>query len=164
MSATRIVFAAALLVASASLAAAEDRQTGGPTVLSEADPEVVLRALERAGFEGEIGKDSDGDPKVSSTDKAHPFAIHFYDCEEHAHCAYVQITQGWDLKKGSTIEKMQAWNADNVWGQAYLDDEKDPWLALTINFKGGVTPEYVDDMIEWWSVTSGDFEKHIGWH
>jgi hypothetical protein len=59
---------------------------------------------------------------------------------------------------------MQAWNADNVWGQAYLDDEKDPWLALTINFKGGVTPEYVDDMIEWWSVTSGDFEKHIGWH
>jgi hypothetical protein len=143
---------------------AEERQTGGATVLNDAEPDVVLHALVRAGLEGEIGKDDDGDPKINSTDKAHPFVIHFYDCDDaHSHCPYIQITQGWDLKKGSTVDKMEKWNEDNVWGQAYLDDEKDPWLALTINFNGGVTPEYVDDMIDWWSVIAGDFEKHIGW-
>jgi hypothetical protein len=162
--ALRLLAAVLAISLTAGKAVAEERQTGGPTVLSEADPQVLLRALERAGMEAEIGAASDGDPKINSTDKAHPFVVNFYDCDkQHAHCPYVQISQGWNLEKGTTAEKMEAWNADNVWGQAYLDDENDPWLALTVNFKGGVTPEYVDDMIHWWSVIEGDFQNHIGW-
>jgi hypothetical protein len=159
-----LVIGLALTVAGLSHAAAEERQTSASTLLSEADPGVVLHAIERAGMEGEVGKDSEGDPKINSTDKRRPFVIHFYDCDgDHAHCPYIQITQGWDLKKGLSLDKIEKWNEDNVWGQAYLDDDKDPWLALTINFKGGVTPEYVDDMLEWWSVIAEDYEKHIGW-
>ncbi|MEJ0013796.1 MAG: YbjN domain-containing protein [Bauldia sp.] len=156
--------AALLLVCAALPAAAEDRQTGGPTILDEASPDAVLAALERGGFEAEIGKDDEGDPKINSTDKSQPFGVHFYGCDDdHAHCKYVQLTQGWNLKKGITLDKIDAWNNDNVWGQAYRDDEKDPWLALTINFEGGVTPEYVDNMLDWWSIIVDDYEKAIGW-
>lgn len=153
----------ALFLAAASPAAADDRQTGGPTILDEASPDAIIAALESAGFEAEIGKEDDGDPKISSTDKGQPFGVHFYGCKEHEHCTYVQFTQGWNLKKGITLDKIDKWNNDNVWGQAYRDDEKDPWLALTVNFKGGVTPDYLDDMIEWWSVIVDDYETAIGW-
>jgi hypothetical protein len=162
---TPILLSLALILAAAlSPAVAEERQTSGQTLLNDAEPEAVLHAIERVGMEGELGKDSDGDPKINSTDKRHPFVVHFYDCDkQHAHCPYVQITQGWDLSKGTSVDKVEKWNEDNVWGQAYLDKDSDPWLAFTINFKGGVTPEYLDDMLGWWSVIVDDYEKHIGW-
>jgi hypothetical protein len=153
----------ALLLAAAAPAAAEDRQTGGPTILDEASPDAIIAALERGGFEAEIGKEDDGDPKINSTDKSQPFGIHFYGCEKHDHCKYVQFTQGWNLKKGITLDKIDKWNNDNVWGQAYRDNEKDPWLALTVNFEGGVTPDYLDNMIDWWAIIVEDYEKEIGW-
>ncbi|HVY21355.1 MAG TPA: YbjN domain-containing protein [Bauldia sp.] len=159
-----LVAAAAACWLATAPAMGEERETGGRTILDEAEPDAVLNALERAGYEAEITKAKDGDPKIESTDDDSPFAVNFYDCnDKHEQCAYVQITQGWNLKKGLDLAKIDSWNADNVWGQAYRDDEKDPWLALVINFKGGVTPEYVDDMVEWWSVIVDDFEKHIGW-
>lgn len=155
--------AAAFAVAT-PFAFAEERQTGGPTILEEASPDAIMAALERGGFEAEVGKEKDGDPKISSTDKNQPFGVHFYGCKDHAHCRYVQITQGWNLKNGITLEKIDAWNGDNVWGQAYRDDEKDPWLALTINFEGGVTPDYLDSMIDWWAIIVDDYEDAIGWN
>jgi crotonobetainyl-CoA:carnitine CoA-transferase CaiB-like acyl-CoA transferase len=149
----------------AAPALAEERETGGRTILDSADPETMANALERAGYEVDITEAKDGDPRIESTDDDKPFAVNFYDCnDQHERCGYVQITQGWNLKKGIELEKIDSWNADNVWGQAYRDDEKDPWLALVINFKGGVTPEYVDDMLEWWAVIVDDFEEHIGWN
>jgi hypothetical protein len=159
-----LLAALGLLLVAAAPAAAEDRQTGGPTILSEASPDAIVDALEQAGYEVEIVKDDDGDPKINSTDKSQPFGVHFYDCDdEHEHCHYVQITQGWNLKKGITLDKIDKWNSDNVWGQAYRDDEKDPWLALVINFDGGVTPEYLNVMIDWWGIIEEDYEKAIGW-
>jgi hypothetical protein len=94
-----------------------------------------------------------------------PFSVRFYDCDDkHDHCAYVQFTQGWNMKSGISLAKIEAWNEDNVWGQAYRDEDEDPWLALTVNFDGGITPENLDSWIDWWKVTVDDYAKHIGWN
>jgi hypothetical protein len=124
---------------------------------------MIVKSLEKAGFEVEVGKDSKGAPKISSTDKEQPFTVHFYGCTNGFDCGYIQFLNGWNMKNGVTAITVENWNADQVWGQAFRDDEKDPWIGLTVNLRGGVTQDNFNDTVEWWAKVLQDFQDHIGW-
>ncbi len=125
---------------------------------------LIVDALEKAGFEVEVTKDKDGGPRIASTDKEQPFSIHFYGCTDGLDCGYIQFLNGWNLKNGTTAVTIEQWNSDQIWGQAFRDSDKDPWLGLTVNLRGGVTPENFADTIEWWAKILQDFQDHIGWN
>jgi hypothetical protein len=165
-----LTIALSVLASMTALASAEDvktgdsgRQTLGPDLITFADSDAILASLKRNGIEAELVKDSDGDPKVTSSETDNPFSIHFYSCTDHDQCKFVQFTSGWNLKNGITLDKLEAWNEHKVWGQAYRDSDKDPWLAMPVNFVGGVTRDHLDDMVDWWLTIEDDFQKHIGW-
>jgi hypothetical protein len=124
---------------------------------------MIVKALKRGGFEVEVTKDDKGAPKITSTDKDQPFSVHFYGCTDGFDCGYIQFLNGWNMKNGVTAITIENWNADEIWGQAFRDDEKDPWVALTVNLRGGVTAANFDDTVEWWARVLHDFERHIGW-
>jgi hypothetical protein len=98
-----------------------------------------------------------------STDENNPFSILFYSCEDGKDCKVIQFSAGWNMKNGIPLARIEEWNASKLWGQAYRDEDKDPWLAMTVNLKGGVTVENFDDTVDWWRVVSNDFERHIEW-
>jgi len=125
--------------------------------------DAIVASFERNGLKVALGKASDGDPRIESSDPDNPFTVHFYSCTENTDCGVIQFVAGWDLANGIPLAKIEEWNATKLWGQAYRDDDKDPWLAMTVNVRGGVTVANFDDTVDWWRVVSGDFKKHIGW-
>ena len=122
----------------------------------------IMASFQRNGFSVELTEDSQGDPRIRSTDRNQPFSLYFYGCTENEDCGYVQFSAGWDLENGITLAKVEEWNANRLWGTAYRDDEKDPWLTLTVNLKYGITVENLDDTIDWWKITMPRFAEHIG--
>jgi len=136
---------------------------GAAGLVTASSIDMIVAALEKANFEVEVTEDDSGRPRIESTDKEAPFSIHFYGCTDGEDCGYIQFVNGWDMKNGVSSVKVEQWNSDQVWGQAYRDKDRDPWLAMTVNLRGGVTVENFDDTVEWWSSILGDFSKHIGW-
>jgi hypothetical protein len=137
--------------------AAEDLITGSRVGL-------IVSELEKAGFEVEVNKGSKGQPIIASTDKEEPFQIRFYNCDDDGmDCGQIQFTNGWNLDSGTTAVRIEQWNADQVWGQAYRDEDKDPWVAMSVNLRGGVTHENFASSIDIWKNILSDFEDHIGW-
>ena len=169
----QIVGAAALLAGSliVSAALAEDTATPGRMTTTQSTSELItgahidkiVAALEKAGFEVEVTETDDGKPKIESTDKEAPFSVHFYGCTDGKDCGYIQFVNGWDMKSGVSAVKVEQWNSEQIWGQAYRDKVRDPWVAMTVNLRGGVTVENFDDTVEWWADTLDEFSDHIGW-
>lgn len=161
------------LIASAALAEDTTPATPGSGAVSDAPTasglvsgstmDLIVAALEKEGFEVEVTQTEDGSPKIESTDKEEPFSIHFYGCTDGKDCGYIQFVNGWDMKTGVSAVKVEQWNADKIWGQAYRDKDRDPWVAMTVNLRGGVSVENFADTVEWWAETMDDFSKHIGW-
>ena len=119
--------------------------------------------MEENGFQVELTKDKSGDPLIRSTDKQEPFSIQFYKCTDGKDCQFMQFISGWDMPNGVQLQTLQDWNSKKVWGQAYRDDKKDPWLALPVNLKGGVTAENLSDTIDWWKTLLKQYAEFIGW-
>lgn len=127
------------------------------------DTAAIMASFERNGFQVELSEDDGGDPLIRSADTSEPFNAYFYKCPgESTDYCFMQLNAGWNLDDGITLAKVEDWNANKVWGQAYRDDEKDPWLSMAVNLKGGVTAENLDDTIDWWRVILVEFRKHIG--
>ncbi len=109
-----------------------------------------------------LAKGGDGAPQISSTDTDRPFAVEFYGCTGGLDCGYIQFIAGWDLKDGIDVAKVESWNGDHVWGQATRDADNDPVLGLSVNLRGGVTPENFADTVKLWADTLDDFKGYIG--
>jgi hypothetical protein len=136
---------------------------GGGDVVTGTTIDLIIASLQRNGFATELSTDSTGDPIIESTDQDKPFSVQFYGCTDGEDCTFIQFIKGWDMEDGITLAKVEEWNSSKVWGKAYRDDEKDPWLTMPVNLYGGVTVTNFDDTVDWWKVIVGQFEEHIGW-
>jgi hypothetical protein len=87
--------------------------------------------------------------------------ILFFGCEDNANCKSLLFKVGYDLEDGTTLQVVNAWNAENLFGRAYLDEEQDPWIEMPVNLFEGVTRENFEDTFDWWDVVVGQFEDHI---
>jgi hypothetical protein len=127
--------------------------------------DLIVASFERNGLPVEVTEDSKGAPEFKSTKRDALFYVNFYGCnEEGDDCGYIQITAGWDLEHGITLAKIEKWNAEMLWGVAYRNQAKDPWLGMTVNLRHGVTIENLDDTVDLWRVIYDRFEDHIGWN
>src|SRR5690606_34922028 len=103
-----------------------------------------------------------GDPMIRSSAGGTEFAIYFYGCTDNVACKFVLFKVGFDLVNGTTDNVVNQWNANALFGRAYLDDEADPWLEMSVNLDGGVSRANFEDSYDWWEVILDGFEDHIG--
>lgn len=69
---------------------------------------------------------------------------------------------GFQASAPPTLEQINAWNASQRWGRAYLDAAGDPVLESDIDLSGGVLPAHVLDRIEHFGATVDGFAEAIG--
>ena len=130
--------------------------------LSAANPAGLADALQDLGYRASLETDSEGDPLIRSSMEGMNYRIVFYGCEEHRDCKYLQLSAGFDLDNGTTMDVINDWNRSKIAGSAYLDDENDPYLKYFLTTVGGLSQQTFEDTIDWWRVAISDFKVHIG--
>lgn len=110
----------------------------------------LVAAMEAAGLPAMLAKDKDGDLLVRSKYSGWGFVALLSECDAtKSECARISFVMGIDLPQGTTLEKVNAWNNTYV-AQAYLDDDKDPFIEWTLNLEGGITDEALASGIDLW--------------
>lgn len=135
----------------------------GEPLITASSIDLIIAALERYGYRVELTTDSGGDPLIRSTSSDDTLSVYFYGCRDGKDCTYVNFVKGWDTEDGVTLNAIEEWNRTKVWGKAYRDDEKDPWLIMPVNLYGGVSVTNFDDTVDWWKVIVKQFQEHIDW-
>lgn len=147
-------FAAVLLAAATSAAAAE--------TVDATDPQRLASIIRDLGYRAMLTTDNTGDPMITTSVGGTDVSILFFGCVANADCKTLLFKVGYDLAGGTTLEAVNVWNTENLYGRAYLDDENDPWIEMPVNLFAGVTRENFEDTFDWWEVVVGEFEDHIG--
>jgi hypothetical protein len=157
---TRIATIGSILLLGLAFSAATQAQT----LVSAENPDALIAIIQELGFQAKLEKDDVGDPVIRSSSGGVDFRIYFYECKSNKHCKSLHFSVGYDLADGSSLDAVQAWNADKRFASAYLDDESDPFLQMDINTDGGITQENFENSFHLWQSLKGEFEQYIGWH
>ena len=104
----------------------------------------------------ETDKDSLGDPMVRGQMEGVHYAIYFYGCENGGACRNLQFRATWDYK-GATEADVTRWNREKRFGKAYLDAEGNLTIDMDVNVDFGVSPENMNDTVDWWKVVLNEF-------
>lgn len=131
------------------------------TLVDATDPAALASIIQSLGYRAAVETDGIGDPMIRSSAGGTDFSIYFYGCTDGERCKTLLFKVGYDLADGTTVDVVNAWNADTLYGRAYLDDEADPWLEMSVNLHGGVSRTNFEDTYDWWEVILGSFEDHI---
>jgi len=127
------------------------------------DPATVAAALQTHGLRAKTSTDKVGDPMISSASGGTTFEVLFYNCTDNRECATVQFHAGYDVDDVS-LETINAWNASQRFGRAYLDKEGDPILEMDVDLDdGGMSQLLFIDNLEFWETLLPKFESAIGY-
>ena len=150
-----VAVAAACLFAQPAMAHGFDRK--------EANGETVGAVLMDLGYRAKITTDNVGDPLVETTMDGTNVRIYFYNCNDsQTGCEDIQFVVGFDMPDGTPLTDIEEWNESKLYGTAYLDDENDPFLKLTVQVGPGGTPELVEGYISTFEAVMAQFKDHIG--
>ena len=128
------------------------------------DPASVVAALQQAGYRAQLTTDDVDDPMIRSATGGTNFSVFFYNCTDHADCRTIQFHSGYSEPENATLETVNAWNRDNRFGRAYIDEYGAAHLDMDIDLDdGGISQELFEDNIEFWNEVLGRFEKSIGY-
>lgn len=143
----------ACVLAAAGLAAApasaKPLRNGGATI------EQVASVLRAAGLPAEIGVDQAGDPNIKSEAEGLDFEVLCYPKERGPRdreviCSSIQFSNVIDLDEGTTYARMNEWNHEQRYAQAWLDDEMDPFIDMSVELERGASTELIDENLKDW--------------
>lgn len=148
-----------------ALAAAAGLAAGGVAqakAVSAKDPASVERALREGGYPAELDKDEAGDPMIATRADGTDFTVHFYGCEANRNCKRVQFMFSEAEPRNASLERLNAWNAENYFGRAYRTESGGVRLEMDLDLDdGGMSSALFVDNVEWWSTILASLQKHI---
>jgi hypothetical protein len=150
-----------ILVGTASAAEAKDTAPCPKDLICASEPDSVGGAMLRAGYQGLIDTDKQGDPMIVSAAAGYKFNIYFYDCEAHKQCASLQFSMRLTPSERRDVQFVNLWNTKQRFGQLALTDDGDLRLTHDMSTIGGITPANFSDMVEWWSSIIGTLETFL---
>jgi hypothetical protein len=128
-------------------------------LISAEDPPAILQIAKGFGS-AELTTDDDGDPMIAGRISGTRYAVFFYRCQGGKACENIQFSAGWSGYQVSAAQ-LHDWNAQSLFGKAYLDEVGDPILELAVNLKHGVSKRNLDDTFDWWKVVLKGFENDV---
>lgn len=108
----------------------------------------------------ELGKDTEGDPRIWGRMDGQKYEIFFYGCKEGKQCKEIQFWSGWSETK-ATLEKINEWNRATRFGTASIDKNGNAIIELSVNLDYGVTRKNLDDTFDFWRQQVTQFPKSI---
>jgi hypothetical protein len=147
--------AAAGLLAGTSHAMAHEAGT-----INDISGQELAGIMEDAGYRAVLGTDDLGDPMVTSAASGAKFQILMYGCDA-GRCDSLQFNAGFDMEAGIDHARVNEWNRERRFGNAWIDEERDPWLELDLDLEGGATAAQVRDYVELWDALLGQFQAFI---
>lgn len=144
---------AGILLAPSAVGAAE----GGKRITG---PEVV-RIFQDLGYKAQLDKDGEGDPMVRSKMGGLNVYLYFYDCKEAA-CGSLKFRTGLDLPEGTTHEVVNRYNSQYRYGNAFLDDEMDPYLEFDFEVLHTDHAAHIESQVDLWEELLDNFARETG--
>lgn len=124
--------------------------------------DAVARILKDKGYPATMGVDDEGDPKIDSTVEGVDFEVICYPSKKKPSlCASIQFSTVFNLEDGTTWEKVNAWNRGRRYGQAWLDEEMDPFMDLSVELERGASTELIEEHLEIWSELMVHWKEHF---
>jgi hypothetical protein len=144
--------AVALATLLAAPAMAQDK------LVTAKDPQSVLDALQAAGYQGaELSKTDSGRSSIKIQISGSPTYIDFYDCaNDMTECYTLLFIYAMDLDDGTTLEKANEWNAQEITGRVSLDRDRDPALDHTLSTFEGISQSVFEQNLRLWDRKVGD--------
>ena len=131
--------------------------------LKEANGETFGAVLRDLGYRAKITTDNIGDPLVETTMDGIGVKVFFHNCNDsQTGCEDIQFSVGFDMPDGTPMAAIEQWNEGKLYGTAYLDEENDPFLKLTVQVGPGGTPELIEGYISTFEAVLAQFKDHIG--
>ena len=154
----------AFLGALAAASMAAQGAPAAPGMVSLADPNSLVAALQKAGYKAKLTYEQ-GKPEIESSAAGATFYLYFQNCEAKEGCEDIMVQSAYDVDKDAvSLETINTFNKDNRWARAYLDDERDPVLESDLMFTGKQMDEdaFIGG-IKAWDDVLGRFHKAIDW-
>lgn len=112
-------------------------------MVSAANPQSVVSAMQDAGYKAELTTDDVGDPLIKTGMDGWSVSILFYDCTDNADCKSLQFFTIFDRSEPMPAEMAVSWSTRNRFGAVGLDDEGDPSLTWDVLTGDAGIPESV---------------------
>lgn len=162
--ATSLVAVLLLAMPSAPAVAQAINETGisGPAgqlpSLSASDFVSILQEL---GYPGSTDVDGNGDPMVVGNMEGINFSVFFHRCNDQKQCLDVRFNATFNFDKRVTLHMLNVFNSRAVFGQAYIARDGSVNIDMAATVQGGVSRQYVKEVIDWWKVTVTKFEENL---
>lgn len=131
------------------------------TLIDASNPETIRTLVESEGYDAELIDDRSS-PLISAQSEHGPFWLYFDYCDDDgAACEVITFATGIDLENPNISQRLlNDWNAENF-GTAFLDEEGDPHLSLSINMLNGVSQPNFTDTLHWWVLLMEAFTEVV---
>ena len=148
--------AAAILAAAAAVlpveALAQNSLARGGMTIAE-----VAAIFEAHSFSATIK----GEYEIAAEAWGYEFVVDGANCSGTERCTEFLFTVGFDLPDGFPLEQINVWNARELAGRAYLDEDGDPFLDHIVSVQSGRdTGAFYEGLILWLNALE-DFDAFI---
>jgi hypothetical protein len=132
---------------------------GAEETIDATDPARILAVAQDYG-EAALTTDNLGDPLIEGRIGEKDYNLFFYGCDEGRECKSLTFAATWE-SDDLTDEKMTGWNREKRFGKAYLDQDGNATVEISVNLHGGVTHANFDDTIDWWRLVRAEFADYF---
>jgi len=124
-------------------------------IIDATGPARILAVVQGYG-EAALTTDNLGDPLIQGRIGEKRYDLFFYDCDNGRRCKSLTFSATWE-GGDVTDEMMAGWNREKRFGKAYLDEDGNATVEMSVNLHGGVTRVNLDDTIDWWRLVLDEF-------
>lgn len=136
--------------------------TGDDDALIDAgQPEVVVTAVQKAGYRAELKINDRGQAYISSAANGSPFTIDFYDCENNKNCTSLQFYSWYKKDPIFTPAFTNEWNVSNRFLKIAVDKDGDLNLYFDITTAGKITYKNFADTLDWYTSLDAGFADFL---
>jgi hypothetical protein len=139
----------------------------GPSRAAElvrADPWEIIHVAREFG-PAEVGRDALKDPQIEATVDGLDYRVVFYGCSLGSDCDRILFEARFARKEWEDdpprAKVFARWNAEKLFGRAWLDDENRAVLDYPVTLVGGVPKENLRDAFARWRVALEEYADHL---
>lgn len=169
----RFLIGVALAAGLAGVSAAQTPETAPEAPAADAGAMITrITGDEMAAILTEIGWSAtvqivDDKPMIASgftdseTGIEYTFNVGLYRCDDAKACYDVMFMRSAEASRPVTLMMVNKYNASQMFGVAYMNDDGTLGVSMTQTIQGGVTRQNLKEMADWWKTVITGFDAKV---